>query len=133
MRLWHWQLDALTTRLYPLQTGQSYRVVISPPVGIIADDEELPGLLAEPGLCLHVLLDEVVLELLLLDGLVEHHPRAGQHLLLLHQLLPSRLQHRPVGLQGGINSGLNIFSSVADPNPGSGALLTPGSGIRDRE
>ena len=24
-----------------------------------------------------------------------------------------------------------IYTSVADPNPGSGAFLTPGSGIRD--
>ena len=26
-----------------------------------------------------------------------------------------------------------VFSSVADPDPGSGAFLTPGSGIRDPE
>jgi hypothetical protein len=26
-----------------------------------------------------------------------------------------------------------VFDSVADPDPGSGAFLTPGSGIRDGE
>jgi hypothetical protein len=26
-----------------------------------------------------------------------------------------------------------LVASVADPNPGSGAFLTPGSGIRDQE
>ena len=70
----------------------------SVPVGIIADDEQFPGLLPKLDLSLDMLLDEVVLEVLLLDGLGQDDPRDLEDVLPLHQLLPGTRQHLTVSL-----------------------------------